>query len=105
MAGDLSGKTVLITGGNVGLGRATALELARKKAEVIIAGRSKESCETIVEEIKAQTKNDKVTWITLGRDFNSLFHFQKIPLTCHLFLMFCFTAVEPHYEYTLLISI
>ena len=103
MAGDLSGKTVLITGGNVGLGRATAFELARKKAEVAIAGRSKESCETIVEEIKAQTKNDKVTWITLGRDFNSLFHFQKIPLTCHL--MFCFTAVEPHYEYTLLISI
>ena len=60
MSGDLSGKTVLITGGNVGLGRAVALELARKKAEVVIAGRSKDSCETTVKDITALTKNDKV---------------------------------------------
>ena len=61
MTGDLSGKTILITGGNVGLGRATAFELARKTAEVIIAGRSKESCEAAVEDIAAVTKNDKVS--------------------------------------------
>jgi NAD(P)-dependent dehydrogenase (short-subunit alcohol dehydrogenase family) len=60
MSGDLSGKTVLITGGNVGIGRATAFELARKKAEVVIVGRSEESCETTVEEISALTKNNEV---------------------------------------------
>ena len=62
---------MLITGGNVGLGRAAAFELARKKAEVVIAGRSKESCETTVKDISALTKNDKVFEI-----FNYVFIFQ-----------------------------
>ena len=39
---DQSGKTFLITGANTGLGSETALELAKKSATVILAGRNKE---------------------------------------------------------------
>jgi len=62
MSEDLSGKTVIVTGGNTGIGRVTAFELARLKAEVIIIGRNKETCETAVKDISALTKNDKVSY-------------------------------------------
>lgn len=62
MSGELTGKTVLITGGNAGIGRVTALELAKLGAEVVIIARNKETCETAVADIKAVTKNEKVTY-------------------------------------------
>jgi NAD(P)-dependent dehydrogenase (short-subunit alcohol dehydrogenase family) len=39
MAGKLAGKIALVTGGNVGLGQAAALTLAREGAKVVIAAR------------------------------------------------------------------
>ena len=60
MSGELTGKTVLITGGNAGIGRVTALELAKLGAEVVIIARNKETCETAVADIKSITKNEKV---------------------------------------------
>ncbi len=47
------GKTILITGANTGLGYQTALELAKKDALVILAGRNKDKINAAIEEIKA----------------------------------------------------
>lgn len=48
---DFSGKTVLVTGGTSGIGRACAMRFAKEGANVIIAGRSKEKGQAIVEEM------------------------------------------------------
>lgn len=54
-------KTVLITGGNSGIGKATAIGLAKKGFEVIIACRNAEKGKTAVAEIKNASKNDKIS--------------------------------------------
>lgn len=50
MANDvfLSGKSAVVTGGGSGIGRATALRLARYGAEVVVAGRTRSSLEETV---------------------------------------------------------
>ena len=49
----LDGQTALITGGSRGIGRAIAHRMAEAGASVIINGRTSETCETVVEEIRA----------------------------------------------------
>jgi citronellol/citronellal dehydrogenase len=49
--GLLSGKVALVTGGGTGLGKETAIELARCGARVVIAGRRAETLEAAVGEI------------------------------------------------------
>ncbi|XP_072177590.1 retinol dehydrogenase 11-like [Diadema setosum] len=56
----MEGKTVLITGGSNGIGKATAKLLARKKARVIIACRNVEKGRAAVDEIIAATGNKDV---------------------------------------------
>lgn len=47
-------KTVLISGGSRGLGRAMSLGFAREGAKVIVASRKLENCEALVNDIKKQ---------------------------------------------------
>lgn len=51
----LDGKVALITGGARGLGRTMAIALGEAGAEIALAGRSRESCETTAAEIAAVT--------------------------------------------------
>ena len=54
MTSDLVGSTALITGGNSGIGRATALSLARLRAHVVISGRDTARGEQVVAAIRAE---------------------------------------------------
>jgi NAD(P)-dependent dehydrogenase (short-subunit alcohol dehydrogenase family) len=56
----MKGKIVFITGGNNGIGKATAIGLAKKGATVIIACRNESKGRAAVEEIKKVSKNDKI---------------------------------------------
>jgi retinol dehydrogenase-14 len=49
----MTGKTVLITGGNSGIGKATAVGLARMGAHVAITGRDRRRTEDVAGEIRA----------------------------------------------------
>uniref|UniRef100_A0A8D8Q4Y1 Retinol dehydrogenase 13 n=1 Tax=Cacopsylla melanoneura TaxID=428564 RepID=A0A8D8Q4Y1_9HEMI len=54
------GKIVVVTGANSGIGKATARELARRKAKVIMACRDLEKCEKARREIIVESKNKYV---------------------------------------------
>ena len=54
MTSSLTGATVLVTGGNSGIGRATALALAGLGAHVIVSGRDADRGEEAVATIRAQ---------------------------------------------------
>src|SRR5262252_1291348 len=49
---ELKDKVAIITGGTQGIGRATALRLAREGARVVIAARGKERLDAVAEEIR-----------------------------------------------------
>lgn len=66
----LTGKVAIVTGANTGLGKVTALELARKGAHVVLACRSKDRTEPVAEEIKKITGNQQVEFVEL--DLGSL---------------------------------
>lgn len=53
----MQGKTVLITGATNGLGKATALALAKVGAQVVIVGRNPHKTEAVLKEIEAASGN------------------------------------------------
>jgi len=56
-------KKVLITGGTDGIGKVTALELAKLGAHVIIIGRNPQKTEQTVREIREQSNNERVDFL------------------------------------------
>ena len=62
---DLSGRVALVTGGSRGLGRQMALAFAAHGADVVIASRKLEQCESTAAEVEA-----------LGR--------RALPYACHV---------------------
>ena len=56
----LDGKTVIITGANTGIGKETAIDLAKRNAKVIITCRSIERGEQAERDIRRLSKNENV---------------------------------------------
>lgn len=56
-------KKVLITGGTDGIGKVTALELAKLGAHVIIIGRNPQKTEQTAREIREQSNNERVDFL------------------------------------------
>jgi NAD(P)-dependent dehydrogenase (short-subunit alcohol dehydrogenase family) len=61
----VDGKVSIVTGSNTGLGRATALELARRGSSVILASRSKERTAPALNEIAGEVGGDRVEFLQL----------------------------------------
>ncbi|MBC7797409.1 MAG: SDR family oxidoreductase [Pyrinomonadaceae bacterium] len=72
----MENKIVLITGATAGIGKETALGIAKTGANVVIVGRSKQKCESVVEEIKCATNNANVDFLTA--DLFSLTEIRKL---------------------------
>ncbi|XP_048094115.1 dehydrogenase/reductase SDR family member 13a.2 isoform X2 [Alosa alosa] len=62
---DMVGKTVIITGGNTGIGKATACELARRGARVILSCRNKQKAEEAIKDIELETGSTDVVYMQL----------------------------------------
>ena len=56
----LEGKVVAITGANTGIGRATAFELSRRGARVVLLCRNLDKAEVVAKEIELETKGEVV---------------------------------------------
>ena len=58
----LSGKTVVITGANSGIGKETAVDLARRNARVLMACRSVQRGERAAAEVRKRSNNENVVF-------------------------------------------
>ncbi|MEZ4269620.1 MAG: SDR family NAD(P)-dependent oxidoreductase, partial [Myxococcota bacterium] len=65
----MHGKTCVITGANSGIGKATAVELARRGAHVVMVCRSPERGAAAQAEIRRDSRSERVDLLTadLGR--------------------------------------
>ena len=84
---DLTGKVAIVTGANTGIGKVTAMELARLGARVFLACRSREKTLSVVEEIREKSGNPEVEYLELDlasfesiRECAEAFRARGIPL-------------------------
>lgn len=57
---DLTGKVIIVTGGNTGIGKHTIRALLNKNAKVYMASRSKERAEKAIADLKQETGKDAI---------------------------------------------
>ena len=83
----IHGQVALITGGNVGIGRITAIELAKKGFKVVIAGRSLERTQPVLDHINSLSVDEQALFLPLDlaslasvRECVRLFHQHNLPL-------------------------
>ncbi|KAL9103992.1 MAG: hypothetical protein Q9163_001012 [Psora crenata] len=62
---DLTGKVVLVTGGNNGLGLESCLQLAKHNAHVYLAARTPSKAEAAIEKIKSEVAHANITFLEL----------------------------------------
>lgn len=62
---DLTGKHALVGGGSQGIGRATAIELARLGANVTVLARSRDALEAVVEELPRVHAAQEHAWLAV----------------------------------------
>jgi len=67
---DLTGRVVIVTGGNTGIGKETVKELLKKNAKVYLAARSKTKADAAIEELKQATGGKEAIFLEL--DLSSL---------------------------------
>lgn len=65
MANDLANRTFIVTGATTGIGKVTAKELARRGAHVILACRSQDKTDAVIEEIGRDTGNTRAEYVQL----------------------------------------
>lgn len=63
MSDKLHGKTILITGANSGIGKATAIGLAKLGADLVFVCRDREKAQNAINEIKRATGNNSIDLI------------------------------------------
>jgi len=62
---DLEGKTIVVTGANTGIGRATAAALAARGATLVLAGRSAEKTLPVIDELRTASGNAQISFSQL----------------------------------------
>ena len=74
----LDGKTVIITGANTGIGKETAIDLAKRNARVILACRSQEKGKKAEVDVRRESGNSSVHFRKLDlASFDSIRRFSK----------------------------
>lgn len=68
-------QTILITGSTDGIGKLTALNLARQNAQIIVHGRNEAKVQKVIYELKTKSGNQKIEGFTY--DFSSLNEVRK----------------------------
>src|SRR6267143_1117010 len=71
---NMTSKICLVTGGNSGIGKATALGLAKMGATIVIVSRNKEKGETAVTDIIAKSGNKNVELIQADMSSQNSIH-------------------------------
>ncbi len=75
---DLAGKNAVVTGGNIGLGFKTSLELARKGAWVTLACRDEDKGKAAIERIRDKVPEARLDFISLDLvNSQSISHFSE----------------------------